>query len=71
MSAYSQRPDRLVLVTQAAANATGRRFCAHHQGEVPAADGDFVECNKTRRWICYRCQENRRLQREASAKRNK
>lgn len=60
MTAYSQRPDRLALMTQLTANATGRRFCAHHQGEVPATGGDFVVRNKSRRWICYHCQERGR-----------
>lgn len=71
MSAYSQRTDRPALVTEAAANATGKRFCAHHQGEVAAGDGSFIECSKTRRWICCRCQENRRRQRLALEKRTK
>lgn len=60
MTAYQQRTDRLALVTQAASNVTGKRFCAHHQGEVPVADGDFVLRNNSKRWICYRCQESSR-----------
>jgi len=71
MGTYLQRTDRLALVTEAAANATGKRFCAHHQGEVAATEGSFIECSKTRRWICYRCQENRRRQRQALEKRGK
>jgi hypothetical protein len=61
MTAYQQRSDRLALTTQATANVTGRRYCAHHQGEVPAADGDFVLRNKSKRWICYRCQEHNQV----------
>lgn len=58
MTAYMDRSDRLSLLTQAAAAATGKRFCSHHQGEVAASEGDFVMRNKTGRWICFRCQKN-------------
>lgn len=44
-------------MTQATANVTGRRYCMHHQGEVPADAGSFVVRKKSKRWICYRCQE--------------
>jgi len=46
-------------VNQAAAKATGRRYCTHHQGEVSIDAGSHVMRNKTRRWICFRCQEKR------------
>jgi hypothetical protein len=58
MTAYMDRSDRLSLLTQAKAEATGRRFCAHHQGEAAATEGDFVIRNKTKRWVCFRCQKN-------------
>lgn len=58
MTADLQRPDRLELVTLATAKVTGMRFCAHHQGEVPVQNGGFVMRNKSRRWICHRCQEH-------------
>ncbi|MEO6920801.1 MAG: hypothetical protein ABI171_17600 [Collimonas sp.] len=69
MTAYMERSDRLSLLTQAKAEATGRRFCAHHQGEVAAADGDFVIRNKTKRWVCFRCQKNSQRHNAALAKR--
>ncbi|AMO99455.1 hypothetical protein CAter282_1570 [Collimonas arenae] len=69
MTAYLQRQDRLALVTQATANVTGKRFCSHHQGEVPVAEGEFVIRNKSKRWICFRCQERSRLRRDALDKR--
>lgn len=68
MTAYLQRQDRLALVTQATANVTGKRFCSHHQGEVSVTEGDFVLRNKSKRWICFRCQERSRLRRDALAK---
>ncbi|HWW08409.1 hypothetical protein [Collimonas sp.] len=68
MTAYLQRQDRLALVTQATANVTGKRFCSHHQGEVAVAEGAFVVRNKSKRWVCFRCQERSRLHREALAK---
>jgi hypothetical protein len=68
MTAYLQRQDRLALVTRATANVTGKRFCSHHQGEVAVADGDFVLRNKSRRWICFRCQERSQLRRDAIEK---
>jgi hypothetical protein len=43
--------------TEAAASITGRRYCSHHQGEVPIDEGSFVMRNTTKRWICNRCQE--------------
>ncbi|AIY41087.1 hypothetical protein LT85_1929 [Collimonas arenae] len=63
------RSDRLSLLTQATAEATGKRFCAHHQGEVAATDGDFVVRNNTKRWICFRCQKNSQRQSAMVAKR--
>lgn len=47
----------IAKVVQAAANVTGKRFCSHHQGEVAADAGAFVMRNKSRRWICFKCQE--------------
>jgi hypothetical protein len=44
-------------VTQAAAKVTGKRFCFDHQGEVAVDAGCLVTRNKSRRWICFRCQE--------------
>lgn len=69
MTAYMDRSDRLSLLTQAAAEATGKRFCSHHQGQVAAAEGDFVMRNKTRRWVCFRCQKNIQSQNAALMKR--
>ena len=40
----------------ATAKITGKRFCSHHGGEVLADSGSFVTSNKSRRWICHRCQ---------------
>ncbi|MGB7195580.1 MAG: hypothetical protein WBD81_19165 [Collimonas pratensis] len=68
MTAYMDRSDRLSLLTQAAAEATGKRFCSHHQAQVAASDGDFVMRNKTRRWICFRCQKNIQSQNAALVK---
>jgi hypothetical protein len=67
MTPYMQRADRLELVTQATAKVTGMRFCAHHQGEVPVQDGAFVLRNRSRRWICYRCQEHSQRHRSEKA----
>ncbi|AMP04109.1 MULTISPECIES: hypothetical protein [Collimonas] len=69
MTAYLQRQDRLALVTQATANVTGKRYCSHHQGEVAVTEGDFVMRNKSRRWICFRCQERSQAHRDALLKR--
>jgi hypothetical protein len=44
-------------VTQAFANAIGKKYCSHHQGEAAIDAGSMVTRNKTRRWICFRCQE--------------
>ena len=45
--------EKLNIVT---AEISGRRYCAHHRGEVLVDDGSFVTRNKSRRWICHRCQ---------------
>jgi len=50
----------IALVTQAVAKAIGRRYCSHHQGEVAIDAGSYEVRNKTRRWICFRCQEKSR-----------
>jgi hypothetical protein len=47
----------IAKATQAAANAIGKRYCSHHQGEVAADAGAYVMRNKTKRWVCFRCQE--------------
>ena len=45
--------EKLNIVT---AEISGRRYCAHHRGKVLVDDGSFVTRNKSRRWICHRCQ---------------
>jgi len=46
----------LSKILEATSKVTARKFCSHHQGEVPANDGSVVERNRTRRWVCFRCQ---------------
>lgn len=55
--------SRITKVNEIAASVTGKRFCSHHQGEVAADAGNFVQCNKSKRWICHACQV-KRLQRQ-------
>lgn len=47
--------------TDAAAKVTGKRYCSHHQGEAAVDAGSYVQCNKSRRWVCDRCQTKSRL----------
>lgn len=69
MNCEQKRVDRLVQATAAKAKVTGMRFCAHHQGEVLATEGDFVMCGKSKRWICYRCQRARQQLTDATRQR--
>ena len=61
---YPMRKSTIAHITQAAANVTGKRFCSHHQGEVEAHAGSFVQRHKSKRWICFRCQEKSRSREE-------
>jgi len=47
--------------TDAAARITGKRYCSHHQGEAAVDAGSYVQCNKSRRWVCDRCQTKSRM----------
>lgn len=51
------RRSSLASATQATVNLTGKRYCAHHQGEALVEQGSFVLRNKTKRWICFSCQQ--------------
>lgn len=62
------RPRRssLASATQATVNITGKRYCSHHQGEALVEQGSFVLRNKTKRWICFSCQEKSKNSRPQS-----
>lgn len=60
------RRSSITSATQAAANVTGKRYCAHHQGEALVEQGSFVLRNKTKRWICFSCQEKSKNSRPRS-----
>jgi hypothetical protein len=47
----------LTKVIEVAAKLTGRRYCSHHRSEVDANAGGMVLKGKTRRFICFTCQE--------------
>jgi hypothetical protein len=47
--------------TEAAARITGKRYCSHHQGEAAIDAGSYILCNKSRRWVCDRCQAKSRM----------
>jgi hypothetical protein len=49
--------------TEPEVNAVEKRWCASHFGEAPADAGSYIQCSKTKRWMCDRCQE-KRLQRK-------
>jgi len=46
-------------VTQAAAKVTGKRYCSDHRGEVAVDAGGYVMRGKTKRWMCFHCQEKK------------
>ena len=48
-------------LTEAAARSTGRRYCSTHGSEVEADAGSYIACGKTKRWVCFTCQERRKL----------
>lgn len=50
-------PKLVQAVTDAEAKITGKKFCSHHQGMVSIEDGAMVIRGKSRRWICYACQQ--------------
>jgi hypothetical protein len=56
-SPQARTPRAKDVLTETTAKVTGRRWCMHHHGEAAADAGGFVERNKQRRWICFRCQE--------------
>lgn len=51
----------LKTLTEAAARSTGRRYCSTHGSEVEADSGSYIACGKTTRWVCFTCQERRKL----------
>jgi hypothetical protein len=60
-SGEMQMPNSSIAhVTQAVAKATGKKYCNDHQGEAALDAGCMVIRNKSRRWICFRCQEKRK-----------
>lgn len=48
-------------LTEAAARSTGRRYCSTHGSEVEADAGSYIVRGKTTRWVCFTCQERRKL----------
>ena len=42
---------------------TGKKFCAHHQGQANVNEGWLVWRGRVRRWICFNCQEKSRSRR--------
>jgi len=46
-------------LTESVAGVTGKRWCNHHQGHAPAAEGGFVLRGKTSSWMCAKCKKLR------------
>lgn len=60
ISGIPARTDTIGRVVDAAAKVTGKRFCAHHQGEVFTSNGCYVKKGRMTRFICFNCQELRK-----------
>lgn len=50
----------LKKLTEAAARSTGRRYCSTGS-EVEVDGGSYILRGKTTRWVCFTCQERRKL----------
>lgn len=56
-------------ITEVIAKDSGKRYCAHHQGDAPLSEGSFVQRGNCKRWICFMCQNHSKTRPNASSER--